>query len=519
MAPVVKAVRLRAATSVVGLGTFASRVAGLLREVAMAAVFGAGATADVFFVAYRIPNTLRRLLAEGGATVAVQPAYAELVGGDEAARRRFEAAVFGLTRRVLLVVGLVLLVAAPWIVPLFAAGFTPGGERHAEAVLLLRVLVPYVWFVGLMGLGMGLLAVLGRFFTAAIGQAVLNVVFIGGAVGAWIWTPPGWPRTVWLAVASVVGMGLWWAMIARDLRRAGVVTEGAWDPQAPGLAETTRLLVPAVAGLAVYQLQVAVGTQFASFLPVGGVSALSYADRLVQFPLSMLGTAVGTVALPLFSRARAEGASIAEPLGDALGWMMFLVLPATVGLFLVREPLVAVVFQHGAFDAAATTRTAAALAGYAVALVPAALSRVLMPALYAGRDMKTPVFAGLAALAVQAALSWLLYAHDVLGLALATAAGSAVQSIWLARELWRRGDRPRGAGGSLGRSLLATAAMTAGVVAVDQLLGPRSPWLALPVLGGAGVVAYAGACLALRHPEADRLRAVIRRRFRQGGSA
>lgn len=518
MAPVVKAVRLRAATSVVGLGTFISRLAGLAREVAMAAVFGAGLSADIFFVAYRIPNTLRRLLAEGGVTVAVQPVYAGLLGDDDA-RRRFERAVFGLTRLVLAATALLLFVAAPWIIPLFAAGFTPGGAAHAEAVLLLRLLVPYVWFVGLMGLGMGLLAVLGRFFTAAVGQAVLNVVFIVGALSVWWWVPPGWPATTMLAVASVVGMGLWWALIARDLRRAGVGAGGSFDVQAPGVADTTRLLLPAVAGLAVYQLQVAVGTQFASFLPEGGVSALNYADRLVQFPLSMLGTAVGTVALPLFSRARAEGRSLGEPLGDAIGWVMFLVLPATVGLWLVADPLVAVVFQHGAFDAAASARTAAALVGYAAALVPAALSRVLMPALYADRDMRTPVFAGLAALTVQAVLSFLLFDRDVLGLALATAAGSAVQMVWLAAILRQRGAAPRGAAGSVARSAAATSIMTIAVLAVAGWLEGRSPWLTLPALGVAGVAAYAAACLALRHPEADRLRAVLGRRFANRGSA
>lgn len=514
MAPVVKAVRLRAATSVVGLGTFLSRLAGLGREVAMAAVFGAGLSADIFFVAYRIPNTLRRLLAEGGVTVAVQPVYAGLLA-DEEARRRYERAVFGLTRLVLGLVGLLLFVAAPWIVPLFAAGFTPGGAAHTEAVLLLRLLVPYVWFVGLMGLGMGLLAVLGRFFTAAVGQGVLNLVFIAGALSVWWWVPPGWPATTMLAVASVIGMGLWWAMISRDLHRAGVGTRGSLDVHAPGIGEAARLLLPAVAGLAVYQLQVAVGTQFASFLPVGGVSALSYADRLVQFPLSMLGTAVGTVALPLFSRARSEGLALAEPLGDALGWVMFLVLPATVGLWLVADPLVTVVFQHGAFDAAASARTAAALAGYAAALVPAALSRVLMPALYADRDMKTPVFAGLAALLVQAALSYLLFEYDVLGLALATAAGSAVQVLWLSGILFARGQRPRGMTASLIRTAAATLGMTATVFGLRALAGGMAPWLQLLLLAGGGVAIYGLACLALGHPEMGRLREVAARRQRR----
>jgi putative peptidoglycan lipid II flippase len=515
MAPVVKAVRLRAATSVVGLGTFLSRLAGLGREVAMAAVFGAGLSADIFFVAYRIPNTLRRLLAEGGVTVAVQPVYAGLLADDQA-RRRYERAVFGLTRLVLALVALLLFVAAPWIVPLFAAGFTPGGAAHAEAVLLLRLLVPYVWFVGLMGLGMGLLAVLGRFFTAAVGQGVLNLVFIAGALSVWWWVPAGWPATTMLAVASVIGMGLWWAMIARDLRKAGVETRGTLDVRAPGVDEAARLLLPAVAGLAVYQLQVAVGTQFASFLPAGGVSALSYADRLVQFPLSMLGTAVGTVALPLFSRARSEGLSLAEPLGDAIGWVMFLVLPATVGLWLVADPLVTVVFQHGAFDAAASARTAAALAGYAAALVPAALSRVLMPALYADRDMKTPVFAGLAALLVQATLSYLLFEHDVFGLALATAAGSAVQVLWLSGILLARGQRPRGMSASVIRTSVATLGMAAAVLGLRGLVAGTSPWLQLPLLAGGGAAGYGLACAALGHPEMRRLREVAARRRRRG---
>lgn len=512
MTDAVNKVRLRAATAVVGAGTLLSRVAGLVREVVMAAWFGATGAADVFFVAYRIPNTLRRLLAEGGVTVAVQPVYAAILAREPGRRAGFEASVFGTGRLLLLAASVLVFLAAPLLVPLFAAGFTPGSERWADAVTLLRILSPFVYFVGLMGIGMGLLHSLGRFFVPAVGSAVLNLAMVAGIIaGSW-WLRPDWPPTTGLALGAVAGMALWWWWTAAALRRAGGRTGGRPDFREPGVREAGMLLVPAVAGLAVYQLQVVVGTQFASFLPEGGVSALSYADRLVQFPLSLLGTAVGTVALPLFARARAREESLNGPLADAMGWMLFLVLPASVGLALVAEPMVTAIYQRGAFDAAASARSAAALVGYSAALLPAALSRLLMPAHYADRDMRTPVAGAFVALMVQTACSFAWFRYDVAGLAAATAAGSWAQVVFLGLRLRRRGVRPAGLGRGVWRSLIGSGLMAAVVWGLARFSSDLPALLDLGLRAGLGVLVYLGFCALAGHPEWQRLQTVWRQR-------
>jgi len=505
----VNTVRLRAATSVVAVGTLVSRLAGLAREVVIAALFGAGGATDAFFVAFRIPNTLRRLLAEGGVTVAVMPVYTDSLKAPPAERRRYERALFSSARLGLLAVTLVGVAAAPWLVPLFAAGFAVGDDaRFAETVVLTRALFPFVYFIGLVGAAIGILNARGRFFVPAVGPVVFSLGVIAGALWVPPWLPDDWPPAAALAFGAFVGVaGHWWVLRAA-LRRDGVHTGWAWRPGDPKLRQTAKLLVPAVAGLGVYQLQVLVGTQFASFLSTGGVSALYYADRLMQLPLAVMGTAVGTVALPLLSRAQRDGEALGPRVGEVLAWVAFLIVPAAAGLVLVRHDLVALVYERGLFDAAAGGRTAAALAGYGVALVPAAMVRVLQPAFFAQKDMRTPVLAGGAGLLVQAAASAALFRFDVLGLALASAAASLTQVVVLLIRLGRGGARPSAGGRSLLATTAAAALMVVAVMWVGGLLAPGPMRLAAMVFAGGTV--YGLAAIGLRHPEWRRVRARVR---------
>lgn len=512
MSESVKGVGLRRATSVVGAGTLISRILGLVREVVIAGVFGASGATDVFFVAFRIPNSLRRLLAEGGVTVAVQPVYTEsLTGGDTERRIRFESALFSLLRVLLALVTVAGIFGAPALILLFAAGFAGEGGRFDDAVVLLRVLFPFVFFMGLIGASMGVLNARGRFFVPAFGPAVLNLGLIGGALFLTDLLPAWLPVTGSLAVGALVGVVLWWVLMRRALTRSGVDLGWRWAPQNRDIRETGRLLVPAVAGLAVYQLQVIVGTLFASYLSIAGVSHLSYADRIIQFPLALIGTAVGTVALPLFSRAHERGESLGRPVGEAIAWVGFLVVPATVGLLMVRGPAVSVLYERGAFGASDTVRTAAALLGYGFALIPAAVNRVLLPAFYGRKDMRTPVAAGGVALVVQVGFSLLWFRFGVLGLAGATAVASLAQMTVMLWRLARAGVAPEGMGPSLSRTAAATALMAAAVWGLDVLLPTgTADWIHLGTKVGLGGAIYAAAAIGLGHPEWQRVRSRIR---------
>lgn len=513
MSDSVKAVRLRSATGVVALGTLISRIFGLARDMVVAALFGAGAATDAFFVAFRIPNTLRRVLAEGGVTVAVQPVYGDRLRESAAAAADYERALLTFVRVLLLPLTALVALGAPWWIPLFAAGFEPGGATYRDAVMLLILVAPFVWFIGMIGAGMGLLNVRGRFWSPAAGPALMNLGLILGALVPAHWWPQGWPATSGLAVGAVVGAAAWAGAQHWELRRSGAALGWLWRPRDPGVMAAGRLLLPALAGLAVYQIQVIVSTQFASFLDAGGVTALVLADRLAQFPLSLTATAIGTVTLPLLTQARLQGGDANRALGEALSWTFFLVLPAVAGLMLLREPLVVLFFVRGQFSVAEASRTAGAVWGYALALVPAAANRILAPALYAAKDMRSPVIAAVFSLFLQSGFSWWWLDYDVTGLAAATAAAAAIQVVVMATALWRRGERPSGWVAPTLRALAATVLMALAVAATLRCVAAQAVWVQTAVAITVGVVVYALAVLALRHPDAARALRLLRRRL------
>jgi putative peptidoglycan lipid II flippase len=457
----------------IGSATLASRILGFARDMIVALAFGAGPITDAFFVAYRIPNILRRLLAEGALSTAVVPVFTEhaaLHSGDE--MRRLVRATLGVALVVLLATTLLGIAAAPWLLRAIAPGFTSDAAQEALAVLLTRVMFPYLMLVGLSALAMGALNAANRFFASALAPAVSNVGMIAGVL---LLARHVDPPILALAIGVLAG-GVGQLLVQLpDLARCGLLLAPSWEPRHPALIRIARLLVAAVFGLASLQVMVFVNTVLASLLPAGSVSFLYYADRVMEFPLGVFGIALASAALPAMSRQAAEGDTrgLAGTLNFALRLAVYICIPATVGLLVLRVPITRILFERGRFMPADTIATAQALSGYAVGLVGFAAARITAQAFYAIKRPGVAVRVGalsvganiLAALALMAPLG-----HA--GLAYASSVGAFVNLLAL---LWAARRRFGLLGG---RALLASTLRTT-AAAVPLALWC---WLALPIL-------------------------------------
>jgi putative peptidoglycan lipid II flippase len=503
----------------IGAATLASRALGYVRDMVVAHTFGAGPVTDAFLVAFRIPNLLRRLLAEGALSTAVIPVFTETLtqGGPEAFSRLARAAA-GAGIVVLCAVSALGVLLAPQVVAVMAPGWRADSALFDLAVSLTRVMFPYLVLVGLAALAMGALNAHHRFFTAALGPAVLNVAMILAVLGlAGYATPP----IMALAVGVLVG-GLGQLLVQLpELRRLGVPLVPSGDWRHPGVARIAHRLWPAVFALAAVQITVVVNTLLASLLPAGTVSYLYYADRVMEFPLGVFGIALATAALPSMSRqaARRELAALRATLEWALRMSAFVAVPATVGLLVLGAPIVRLLFQRGEFTPADGVLTAQALAGYAVGLPAFSATRIAAQTFYALGDTRTPVLVGFVSVAVNVVLALLLmWPLQHVGLALASSLSSYVNVLGLCWLLRRRLDGPRGAelGWSLARTLVASAVLALWCLAVSGLLpgltppiGRGLPWLVVALAGG--MIVYALAAAALRSVELASLLGMLRR--------
>lgn len=496
----------------IGAATLLSRVLGFARDMVVALAFGAGAMTDAFFVAYRIPNMLRRLLAEGALSTAVIPVFTEYtVSHPRPAFVRMLRAVLGaalLTLGAVTVVGMAL---APWIVAAIAPGFGRDPAQAALASALTRVMFPFLFLIGLGALAMGALNAHGRFFAPAAGPAVHNLGMIACVLALAGRTDP---PILSLAVGVLVGGTGQLAVQLPSLRRAGCLVAPSLELGHPAVASTARLLLPAVVGLAAVQVTVFVNTLLASLLPAGSISYLHYADRVMEFPLGVFGIALASASLPAMSRQAAEGdrGALAATLNFSLRLSFFVAVPATVGLVLLRTPITRLLFEHGRFSPADTAATAHALLWYAVGLAGIAAARISAQAFYAVRAPGVAVRMGVLAVAVDVVAAVALMGP--LGHAgLAAASSLAAYVNWLGLAwMWRRRLAPLGAralGRSLGRTALASIA-TAGVCGLALAWWPPGGalvtdfvWLAGAIVGGGA--AFMSAAWLLRAPE---LRAV-----------
>lgn len=462
--------KLTRAAGVVGFFTLLSRLTGLLRDMVVGYLFGAGGAADAFFVAFRIPNLLRRLTAEGALTAGFIPVFTDYLthqGKDEAfraARIIFTFAVLSLGA--LTVLGV--LFAEP-LMRLFAPGFLADAEKFTLTVFLTRLMFPYLLFVSLVALAMGVLNTLRHFMAPALSPVLLNlaIVLCALALSPFLGEP----------VASL-GYGVLLGGMAQlllqlpYLSRYGVSCAFDFHFRHPALKRLLLLMAPTVFGAAVYQINVLVSTILASMLPEGSVSYLYYADRLLQFPLGIFAIALGTAALPSFSAivARRDFAELRKGLAYSLGLVNFIALPATLGLMVISVPTFSLLFQRGAFDADTTLRTAQALVYFSIGLWGISGTKLVVPVFYAMEDTRTPVWIGAGTFLLNLILSLVLMGPvhgapetDILGRSIA-----ALTATFSLLDLAHGGL-------ALATSLSATVNFLLLLVILDRRLG-AFPW-------------------------------------------
>jgi len=390
--------RVVKAAGVVGAATLASRILGFIRDAVIAWFFGAGFSSDAFIAAFRIPNLLRRLFAEGSLSSAFIPVFMEYTV------KRDQAEAFHLARSAFRLLGIVLMVAAvcgvmlsPWIVRLIAPGFS--ADKLALTIALTRLMFPYIFFIGLVALCMGILNVLGHFAAPAFAPVLLNLAIIGSA----LFISPSLPQPVMgLAVGVLLG-----GFLQLALQLPVMIKKRFYFWQAsrwihPGLKRVGTLIPPVIIGGAVYQINILVGTLLASLLEQGSVTYLYFADRLVQFPLGIFAIATTTAVLPSLSRQAAAGDldKLKDTFDHTLKLVFFITIPASVGLIVLREPIVALLFKRGEFDVRATLLTAQALLYYSMGLWAFSAVRIVAAVFFALQDTRTPaIMAGISIVA------------------------------------------------------------------------------------------------------------------------
>jgi putative peptidoglycan lipid II flippase len=506
----VKQIGLIRSATVISSLTLLSRMLGFLRDMAIAYVLGASYKADVFFVAFRIPNLFRRLYAEGSLSLPFMPemgkvyAFSDEIGFSGLANNLGSFAAF-------FYLGLTLLgvTAAPFFVSLLAPGFVGNSAKWHLTVQLTRWLVPYVFCIGVAGFVMALLNTHEHFAAPAAAPILLNLSMLALlGIGGYFKLAPEWSLTwgVFLGGFLQVAFQFHWA---RPLVVRWGLTRWWRSPEVPAVL---KLLVPTVLGAAVYHLNIFIATLFASFLPVGSISYLYYAERLVQFPLALFAGAISTSVLPSFTRQTALGewAVFRRQVVEALELVWFLTIPAAAGLWAIRVPLVHLLFERGEFNEISTLMTADALGYFALGLWAVAGFRVLVGAWYALGRAYVTVWTGAGALAINILLSIFLVGplgHSGLALAISIAATANVLSliILLGKHLGNI---------QVGRLFLSSArCFTAAIImaAVIRALvaftyggGLLEGALLIPGLGTwllAGVLIYLGVILLMGLPE------------------
>lgn len=424
--------------------TMLSRVTGLVRELLIARAFGASAYTDAFFIAFRIPNLLRRLFAEGAFSQAFVPILAEYKNqkGDLPTQELVDHVATVLIWALFLtcVAGIV---GAPFVVYFIATGLKADRAAFDASVLMTRIMFPYIGFMAFVALSGGILNTWRKFQVPAFTPVLLNLSFIAGA----LLVAPHMRQPVYaLALAVVLGGVLQVVIQIPALLRIGMLPRFSFNPRFalsdPGVRRVLRQMVPAILAVSIAQISVIINTNLASRLASGSVSWLGYADRLMEFPTALLGVALGTILLPSLSKANADGNH--KEYSSLLDWGLrltfLLALPSAVGLLTLSEPLTATLFHYGKFDAQSVTMTGRALVAYGVGLIGLILVKILAPGFYAKQDIRTPVKIGIIVLVATQLLNlvfvpWVAHA----GLALSVGVGACINAALLYRGLRKRG--------------------------------------------------------------------------------
>ncbi|MBS0153750.1 MAG: murein biosynthesis integral membrane protein MurJ [Nitrospira sp.] len=423
---------------IIGVATFSSRILGFIRDMLIARLFGATPAADAFFVAYRIPNLLRELFAEGSMSAAFIPVFTEyhtLKSKQDA----WELASAAFTTLLTIVTGIALIgiMGSAGIVWLLAPGFHDDPTRLEMTAMLTRIMFPYLIFISLAALAMGVLNSLRAFAAPAFSPVFFNLFIIGCA----LFLAPTMPEPIiGVAIGVVAGGAAQFAMQLPGLRRRGMLFGFIFNPGHPGVRKIGRLMIPSLLGLSVTQINITVSTILGSFF-VGGPTYLFYGMRLIQFPLGIFGVALVTAILPTLSAQAARGAldELRTTLGFGLRMIIFIMLPAMVGLIVLRTPIVHLVFEHGTFTAHDTAETAFAVLCYSVGLWAFGGVRIIVSAFYSLKDTTTPVISATIAVVANILFSLVLMSRlGAAGLALATALAAMVNGGILVAVLNRR---------------------------------------------------------------------------------
>ncbi|MBN2231233.1 MAG: murein biosynthesis integral membrane protein MurJ [Deltaproteobacteria bacterium] len=461
--------RLFRAVGVVSGATMLSRILGFVRDMVTAHYLGTGTAADAFFVAFRIPNLLRRLFGEGSLTASFIPVFSDyLAGGGQREARHIARATCTLLSVILVCITLAGILIAPLIIRFIAPGFTANPEKFALTVLLNRIMFPYILCISLVALAMGILNAVDHFLAPALAPVLLNICMIAAIL--LLGKPLASPALA-LAVGVVAGGVAQLLLQLPFLKRYGFTPRWRWNPRHPAIGRIGRLMGPSLIGLAITQITIFMNTLLASLLADGTVSYLYYADRLVQFPLGVFAVALGTVMLPSLSRQAAQDdwQAFGREFSGALRVLFLITIPAMIGLMVLSRPIIYLLFQRGHFSPQSTVMVSQCLVAYGAGLWAYAGLRLLVPAFYALKDARTPVMIGGLALAVNLATAiGLMDPFRHVGLALATAVSSAFNFIALLLILRHR--KPNiAAARPLFRALLQAGGAGLGMAAVIHL--------------------------------------------------
>ena len=492
-------------SAVVGSMTTISRVLGLVRDIVIAAVFGAAASADAFFVAFKIPNFLRRLFAEGAFSQAFVPVLADYKSeGSLAAAQALVNRVAGVLGGTLLIITLLSILAAPLITAVFAPGFVGQPEKFNLTADMIRITFPYLTLISMTGFCGAILNSYGRFAVPAFTPVFLNLSLIGAALVASHWFAEPVFALAWgVLLAGCVQL----LFQLPSLYRLDLVPRPVWDTKDEGVRRIMTLMVPALFGVSVSQINLMLDTVLASFLPTGRVSWLYFSDRLAELPLGIFGIAIATVILPNLSahRAASRQSSFSATLDWALRWVLLIGIPAALALIILAEPILVTLFQHKAFTPDDVAMSALSLRAYALGLVAFMLVKVLAPGFYARKDTATPVKIGIQAMVANMVMNLcftlpLMHFWNIghVGLALATSLAAMLNAGLLFRGLlaadflqiqpgWRR------------YTLRLASACAAMVLAVLMLTPATATWvewnwwqraLGMACLCGIGLLVY-----------------------------
>jgi len=495
--------KLLRSTLTVGGMTMLSRVFGLLRDITLATVFGASGGTDAFLVAFKIPNFMRRLFGEGAFSLAFVPVLSEYrEKHDKAALHDLINHVAGALGGFLLTLSILGMIFAPAVVYLFAPGFSKNPEQMQLTADLLRITFPYIFFISLVALSGGILNSFHKFAIPAFTPVLLNVCLIGSVFFLVPYFDEPLMALAWgVAIAGLVQLLIQFpSLIKLGLMPIPKIKRGH-----EGVKKILRLMIPAIFGSSVAQINLLLDTIIASFLITGSVTWLYYSDRLLEFPLGVLGIAIATVILPTLSQQHSRASS--EEFNQTLNWALRLValitIPACIGLFILAAPILTSLFEYGEFSATDTYFSSLSLMAYMLGLPALIAIKILAPGFYARQDTKTPVRIGIIAMVCNMAMNiaivvpmvMLDYEAPHVGLALATSLSAYINAILLYRTLRNSGVfQPQdGWGAWLFRIVFASIAMAAVIIWLNASAMQWSQWLLLERLGHLAFIIFAGA--------------------------